>query len=188
MWAECGCTACELDNLDCENKAGKPRCVQFYGKDYKGFPYLRKFGEIGVVKQRDKIKSELVNRGEVCLYLGHAENHSADVARFMKLSTKRVIRSQDVKWLKKTFQECQESEGLYQGDEDSDSDSDHNSNSEDDDDSDPEDKDEDNNNNEPAATIETFCLSPHITRSGLRFALDDRSFIMHNKVWNKICP
>ena len=93
LWAECGRTACELDNLDCENEAGKPRCVQFHGKDHKGFPHLRKFGEIGVVKQGDKIKSELVNRGEACLCLGHAENHSADVARFMKLSTKRVICS-----------------------------------------------------------------------------------------------
>ena len=93
MWAECSHTACELDNLDCDNEAGKLRYVQFYGKNYKGFPYLRKFGEIGVVTQGNKIKSKLVNRGEACLYLGHAENHSADVARFMKLSTKRVIRS-----------------------------------------------------------------------------------------------
>ena len=131
MWAECGRTACELDNLDCENKAGKPRYVLFYGKDYKAFPYLRKFGEIGVVKQGDKIKSKLVNRGEACVYLGHAENHSADVARFMKLSTKRVIRSRDVKWLKKTFQDYQESEGIYQSDDDGDSDLDHSSDSED---------------------------------------------------------
>ena len=112
LWAECGRTACELDNLDCENEAGKPQCVQFHGKDHKGFPHLRKFGEIGVVKQGDKIKSELVNCGEACLCLGHAENHSADVACFMKLSTKRVICSQDVKWSKKTFQEHQGSEGL----------------------------------------------------------------------------
>ena len=41
-------------------------------------------------------RSKLVNRGEACLYLGHAENHSAEVARFMKLSTKRVVRSRDV--------------------------------------------------------------------------------------------
>ena len=40
LWAECARTACDLDNLDCDNKSGKPRYVQFYGKDYKGFPYL----------------------------------------------------------------------------------------------------------------------------------------------------
>jgi len=59
-----------------------------------------------------------VNRGEACLYLGHADNHSGEVAHFLKLSTKRVIRSRDVKWLNKTFHEYQKSEGLYRDNED----------------------------------------------------------------------
>ena len=113
--------------MDCDNKAGKPRYVEFYGKDYKAFPYLRKFGEIGIVTQGDAIKSKLVNRGMACLYLGHADNHSAEVSRFMKLSTKRVICSRDVKWLNKTFKEYQESEGLYKDDEEDDSDCSNNS-------------------------------------------------------------
>ena len=61
LWAECARTACELDNLDCDNKSGKPRYVLFYGKDYKGFPYLKKFGEIGIVTQGNAIKNKLVN-------------------------------------------------------------------------------------------------------------------------------
>ena len=112
MWAKCARTACELENLDCDNKIGKLRHVQFYGKDYRGFPYLRIFGEIGIVTQGDAIKDKLVNHGEACLYLGHAENHSAEVSHFMKLSTKRVIRSRDVKWLNQTFQDYQESQEL----------------------------------------------------------------------------
>lgn len=92
LWAKYGGTACNLDNLDCDNKAGKPCYVH-----YKALPYLKKFGEIGIVTQGNKIKSKLVNSGESCIYLGHAGNHSAEVACFMKLSTKRVIRSQDVK-------------------------------------------------------------------------------------------
>ena len=111
LWAKCACTACDLDNLDCDNKAGKPCYTEFYGKDYKAFPFLRKFGEIGIVTQGDAIKSKLVNRGVACLYLGHADNHSAEVSRFMKLSTKRVIRSCDVKWLIKTFKEYKNPKG-----------------------------------------------------------------------------
>ena len=116
-WSECSRTACELDNLDCDNKSGKHRYVLFHGKDYKGFPYLKKFGEIGIVTQVNAIKNKLVNCGEACLYLGHAENHSAEVARFMKLSTKRVIRSRDVKWLNQNFQDYQESQGFYNEEE-----------------------------------------------------------------------
>ena len=35
----------------------------------------------------------------------------------MKLSTKRVIRSRDVKWLNQTFKYYQESQGLYNDEE-----------------------------------------------------------------------
>ena len=100
-----------------DNKIGKPWYVLFYRKDYKGFPYLNKFGEIGIVTQGNAIKNKLVNLCEVCLYLGYAENHSAEVSRFMKLSTKQVINSRDVKWLNQTFQDYQESQGLYNDDE-----------------------------------------------------------------------
>jgi len=65
-----------------------------------------------------------VNRGEECLYLGHADNHSGEAGRFLKLSTTRVIRSRDVIWLKKNFNEYQKSEGLYSVDNDQDSESD----------------------------------------------------------------
>ena len=116
MWAKCARTSCELDNLDCDNKSGNPQYVQFYEKNHKEFPYLKKFGEIGIVTQRDAIKNKLVNRGEACLYLGHAENHSVEVARFMKLSTKRVISSIDVKRLNQTFKDYQEAQGLYNDD------------------------------------------------------------------------
>ena len=35
--------------------------------------------------------------------MGHADKHSGEVHRFLKLSTKRVIRSRDVRWLNTTF-------------------------------------------------------------------------------------
>ena len=54
--------------------------------------------------QGDKIRRKLVNKGEVCHYLRHAENHSPEVASLMKLRIKRVISFRDIKWLNKTFQ------------------------------------------------------------------------------------
>ena len=87
MWAECARTVCALDNLDC-NGNKKTRYVAFYGKDYTGSKHLRKFGEIGFVTKGDKIKSDLVNRGEACLHLGHADNHRGEVGRFFEIKYK----------------------------------------------------------------------------------------------------
>ena len=45
------------------------------------------------------------NCAEEVLYLGHAEDHSKETVRLLKLSTKRVVRSRDVRWLEKTYKE-----------------------------------------------------------------------------------
>ena len=183
LWAECARTACDLDNLDCD-KDGKPRYLQFYGRDYKAFPFLRKFGEIGVVTQGQGIKSKLVNRGEACIYLGHADDHSAEVARFMKLSTKRVIRSRDIKWLDKTFQQYQESEGLYD-DDDHDFESDESSASEDEGGNDETDSSTTVPDIDPTRTAGSGARlasiqeksSPRTTRSGARLDPVDENLI-----------
>ena len=103
LWAECANTATYLDNLDCENDAGEPRYKLFYGVDDKRFKYLQKFGEMAIVKNGDNIQNKLENRGIPAIYLGHAENHSAEVSRFLKISTRKVIRSRDARFLATTF-------------------------------------------------------------------------------------
>ena len=95
-----------MDGLDAENEDRKTRHFLFWGRDCEPFCHLRVFGEVGVVKQGAKIKSKLQNRGLQCLHLGHADNHAKDVHRFLKLQTKKVIRSRDVKWLNKMFGDC----------------------------------------------------------------------------------
>ena len=104
LWAECAQTATYLDNHDCESSENKrPRYTEFYGRDDKTFPYIRRFGEMAIVKTGVKLQNKLENRGIPVLYLGHADKHSAEVSRFLKLTTKRVIQSRDVRWLNKTF-------------------------------------------------------------------------------------
>jgi len=64
----------------------------------KGLNILKSSEKIGIVTRGDKTKSKLTNRGEDCFYLGLVENHCGEVARFLKLNTKRVIRSRDETW------------------------------------------------------------------------------------------
>ena len=123
---------------------------------------------MGIVTSGDSIRTKLANKGLACLYLGHADQHSGDVHRFLKLSTKRVIRSRDVCWLNKTF-------GTYMDKSDFDSDEDSVSTSSDDDDDDDDDGDDDGkdpttNDDAPASTAEdptpvTFPTG-RVTRSG----------------------
>ena len=103
LWAECAHTATYIDNLDCDNATGEPRFKLFHGTDDKRFSYLRKFGEMAIVKVGTSIQNKLENRGIPAIYLGHAPNHSSEVSRFLKISTKKVIRSRDARFLEKTF-------------------------------------------------------------------------------------
>lgn len=121
LWAECGRTATNLDNMDCDNKEKEPRYKRFMGEDYKGFQHIQKFGEVGIMTQKEKLKAKIKNRGIPCLYLGHADNHASDVARLLKLETKKVVRSRDVRWLNRTLAEYMKEKGDFEDDSDEDS-------------------------------------------------------------------
>ena len=112
LWAECAQTATYLDNQDCETSDHKrPRYTEFYGFDDKSFRFIRRFGEMAIVKTGAELRNKLENRGIPALYLGHADKHSAEVGRFLKLTTRRVIRSRDVRWLNKTYWEWMKENG-----------------------------------------------------------------------------
>ena len=82
---------CSLKILDCNNKKGITCYKVFHGEDDKTFPYLQKFREVGLAKLADKIQAKLKNQAKEVLYLGHAEDHSNETVRLLKLSTKRVV-------------------------------------------------------------------------------------------------
>ena len=118
LWAECASTATMLDNLDCEGKSKTPRYKMFMKKDWKGFDNMRKFGEVGIMTVRDKIKAKMKNRGIPCLYLGHAEDHGGDVHRLLKLETRRVVRSRDLRWLDKNLKDYKRDKGDFEDEDD----------------------------------------------------------------------
>ena len=68
--------------------------------------------------KREKMKAKIKNRGIPCLYLGHADSHGGDVARLLKLETKRVVRSRDIRWLNKTLAEYMKDKGDFEDDDD----------------------------------------------------------------------
>jgi hypothetical protein len=45
----------------------------------------------------------LIDKGAIVMFLGYAFNHSADVYRFLKMGTKRVVLSRNVIWLNKLY-------------------------------------------------------------------------------------
>jgi hypothetical protein len=53
------------------------------------------------VTTKDKIQSNLTNRGTPCIFVGYSENHSKDINRMLKLKTNTEIISRDIIWLKK---------------------------------------------------------------------------------------
>src|SRR5210317_2097544 len=76
---------------------------KMWNKRPKYLRYLRRFGEIAVVKTGAKIKSKLTDRGQYCIFLGYPGNTSVDTHKFFNLHTGRVILSRDITWLDKSY-------------------------------------------------------------------------------------
>ena len=79
----------------------KPPYTMFYNKDAKYMKHLRFFGEMAVaaIHEGKKMRSKLDNRGNTCMFVGYADDHSGDVYRFLNIITKRIIMSRDARWL-----------------------------------------------------------------------------------------
>jgi hypothetical protein len=59
---------------------------------------------MAVIKDHSvKFQSKLKDKGAIVMFLGYADNHSADIYRFLKMGTKRMVLSRDVIWLNKLY-------------------------------------------------------------------------------------
>ena len=75
--------------------------IFFYQAFYRIVPKIMNkfqiFGEMGVIKNHSvTFHSKLQDRGSVAMFLGCAKDHSAEIYRFLKMGTKRVVLSSDV--------------------------------------------------------------------------------------------
>jgi hypothetical protein len=99
LWAEAAQMATCIENqLVTANKPTPANTIFQSNASSKGIR-LHQFGEMAVVALREKITSKLANRGQACIYVGVASDHSNDVLRFFNPRTSKIILSRDVKWL-----------------------------------------------------------------------------------------
>ena len=106
VWAECVNTTTLIENILVKEKCEKGAYEKFYGRNHSFVKHLHEFKEVGAVAHADrKIKFKFTNRGRVCLFVGYATNHAADVHRMLALDTKRITISKDIIWLNKSYSE-----------------------------------------------------------------------------------
>ena len=107
VWAEAAKTATQIEDLIVTESKPVAAFHRFYNIKTFKLTKMHPFGEIVVVERNSNrgMKGKLENRGRACMYLGHAENHTDEVYRFLDLDTLRVIMSRDVIWLGKNYAE-----------------------------------------------------------------------------------
>ena len=65
---------------------------------------LHGFGEICVYSKLLNTSSKVNNKGELAMMVGFSHNHPNIAFRLFKFSTKSIIHSRDVRWLKNIIQ------------------------------------------------------------------------------------
>jgi hypothetical protein len=106
-WAEAANHSTDLINGICTASNTTPPYAAFYKENPPFYKYLRTFGENTVTSTlvNKKVTAKTSNRGTLALYLGRAQNHSADSYRLLKLDTLQVIISRNVKFTNLTYQD-----------------------------------------------------------------------------------
>ena len=101
FWCEVISTVTKLDNIMVRPERTNPPHTLFYGKDAKHMKHMRTFREMAVIAIHEgkKMRSKLDDRWKTCMFVGYADDHPRDVYKFLKIHTKRIIISRDIRWL-----------------------------------------------------------------------------------------
>jgi hypothetical protein len=100
FWTECANTATNIDNLIVFDKICPYQ--SFQRSSLKIIKKHQIFGDNAVIENYSvKFQLEWKDKGDIVMFLGYADSHSAGVYRFLKIGTKRVVLSRDVIWLNK---------------------------------------------------------------------------------------
>jgi hypothetical protein len=105
LWAQCAALATILDNVLIRKDTKRTPHMMFHNKDPLWIKQLKPFGTMAIVKNNVKIQSKLRNRGYAAIYLGPAENHSAEVHSFYNPITERRIIARNIIFLTQTYKE-----------------------------------------------------------------------------------
>ena len=107
IWCEVISTATKLDSIMVRKERTNPPYTLFYNDEPKYKKYLRSFGEMAVIAISDgkKMRSNLDTRDRTGMFVGHADDHAANVYRFISIQTKKIILSRDIQWLNSFWKE-----------------------------------------------------------------------------------
>jgi hypothetical protein len=105
LFREAFTTATKLGNLRVQEIDGKSatRYEHFLGENPKFVKHLRTWGEAGTVKLKTKATPKVGDRGEQCMMVGYAPNHTGDTYRMWNPTTGKVHTTRDIIWLRRMY-------------------------------------------------------------------------------------
>ena len=103
LFAKASAFATAVDGLTVIDVDGKKasRYVHWCGENPKWTKHMRKWGEAGTATLKSKTTGKLSDRGKVCMFVGHADDHAGDVCEMWDVTTRRVHVTRDVIFLNK---------------------------------------------------------------------------------------
>lgn len=101
LWSECAHMVTQMHNILVNDPKDQCPFEMFYDKLLKWIKVakLKLFGWMGIIKSYSKIESKLANRGKIGVMVGYGDGHAAGTYHMFILATKRVVLSQDIRWI-----------------------------------------------------------------------------------------
>jgi hypothetical protein len=105
LWPHAALLVTSLENTIVDQKGSTPHFI-LTGTHPNWVKNLRTFGEIGIVYTKPtKIRNKLEKRGNPCMFIGYAEDHTSNMFKLNNPKTYAVILSRNVYWLNKSYGE-----------------------------------------------------------------------------------
>jgi len=92
-----------MENISVKKKGETPAYTKFFGKDCKIVPYLRRFGEMAVIKEEAKIIGKPHNKGMEAMFVGYAKDHAMGVYRWYCVDQASIRESRDCRFLNMSY-------------------------------------------------------------------------------------
>ena len=103
LWAEAAAMMTLMENISVKRKGEKPAFTKFFDKDCKIVPYLRRFGEMAIIKKDTNIVGKKYNKGIEAMFVGYAKDHAMGVYRWYCPETTSIRESRDCRFLNMSY-------------------------------------------------------------------------------------
>ena len=103
LWAEAAAMMTLMENISVKKKGEKPAFTKFFNKDCKIVPFLRRFGEMAVIKDEANIIGKKHNKGIEAMFVGYAKDHAMGVYRWYCVDQASIRESRDCRFLNMSY-------------------------------------------------------------------------------------